>query len=646
MADDDMTTAKSPPDAISADLIDTICDRLAKNQRVRRFLPEKGNVHLERRLPFLCLYRRPPDRSDPGTRSLIAGQSAHLIAPGGKEHQAGLQDLLSRITAQLGEAFGAFLLLEVWTARTRRPESSDFLVVAPHDEELPIAVQKLADALREVPTASGNATVEIQQGRVPAPPSLPALLPPEHLKRFAVLSLGLELQPLFRDPSTGEPFPRILRSFRRNFSIALQRGFYEFVRLETTHRPANYHVLGRGAVLRVVWEADRALADVNETFDFLLAVTPYNLLEAWESFQESGFRKAPAFRYRSLTFDPALLKRRLYNIVLDPLEDPALADLFRDKRNELDLQLTMLENRETPRFLYGSLQLYGAIDGPLRKLAEGLLAGIPPSEDGEEAAGAGARVLDAAAFARLARAEVAAYREMARELDPSIEIRDDVTSLMVSRGNLLIAADTRILPSRATALIQHEVGTHMLTYFNATAQPLRLLRCGLPGYEHLQEGLAVLAEFLVGGLSHARLRLLAARVLVSDRCMRGATFVDAFRMLHREHGFSPRTAFQVTMRVYRGGGFVKDQLYLKGLAQLLRYLGADGALRPLWVGKIGFDHVPVVEELLWRGVLEPPRLKPRYLEMNGAREKLESLRKGISVLDLISKEEEWRSASS
>ncbi len=352
------------------------------------------------------------------------------------------------------------------------------------------------------------------------------------------------------------------------------------MRLETTQeRPPQYHVLGRRAVLQVAWEADRTVADVAQTFDFLMGVTPSNLRETWEGFRASGFEQMPKFRYRPLTFDLALLKRTLYDIDLDPLEDPALADLFRDKRNELDLQLTMLESRESSRFLYGSLQLYGGIEQPLRRIAEGLLDGVSPDEDSPEAGeGGDEAVLDAEGFARLARAEVEAYRASVPDLAPTIEVCDDVTSLMVSRGNLLISPETRISPSRASALIQHEVGTHVLTYFNATRQPLRLLQCGLSGYEELQEGLAVMAEFLAGGLNHGRLRLLAARVLACDCCVQGASFVETFRVLHHGHAFSPRTAFQITMRVYRGGGLVKDQLYLKGLSRLLRYLASGGVL--------------------------------------------------------------------
>lgn len=639
-----MTSGSREPDRISADLIEIICERIAKGQRVRRFLPGGGTLHLERQLPFLALYRRPVDRDDAGTASLITGQSSYLSGPGDERHLAALRELLSRLTELLLEIFDAFLLVEVWSAHDLSEGDPEFIVVAPTDRDVPEAAEKLASALRHVRTPSGPARAEVRKRPVPSPPGLLPLLPRDRLPGGAVLPLGLEIQPFFRDPDHGSPYPQLLRRVQRSFSAALLRGFYEFVRLETFRKPPHFHVLGRGSVLRVVWEADRKLSEIASAYDFLLAITPTNAPEAWKSFRRSGYESSPPFRYRLLDFDPAVLKRRLHNIRMDPLEDPALTDLLREKRNELDIQLTMLEHRRTPRFLFGSLQLHGRVDDELRQLASSLLHATRPP-DGAAGPDPAEGAIDAEAFARWARGELKAYRRNAPDFDPAVEIRSDISSLMVSRGNLLIPADVRMRPSRARALIQHEVGTHMLTYFNGTRQPLTILKGGLPGAEELQEGVAVLAEFLVGSLGPHRLRLLAARVLAADCCARGATFVDTFRFLSGEHGFRPRTAFQVAMRVHRGGGHVKDQVYLKGLARLLRYLAADGALQPLYVGKVGMDHVKTVEELLWRDVLEPPALEPRFLHTSTARRKLKALRKGVSVLDLVPKEEEWRSAS-
>ena len=74
---------------------------------------------------------------------------------------------------------------------------------------------------------------------------------------------------------------------------------------------------------------------------------------------------------------------------------------------------------------------------------------------------------------------------------------------MVANGVLLVPASASVPELRAEALLQHEVGTHALTYTNGSAQPLRLLAAGLAGYEGTQEGLALLAEHLVGGFGAA-----------------------------------------------------------------------------------------------------------------------------------------------
>ena len=179
------------------------------------------------------------------------------------------------------------------------------------------------------------------------------------------------------------------------------------------------------------------------------------------------------------------------------------------------------------------------------------------------------------------------------------------------------------------------MGTHVVTHANGRAQPFRQLYVGLPDYEELQEGLGVLAEYLVGGLTRPRLRLLAARVLAVQRMLEGATFQEVFHELDREHFFERRIAFTIAMRVSRGGGITKDLIYLRGLDELLAYLGRGGDIEPLLIGKLGPDHIGMVKELQWRKVLREAPLRPRYLEDPGALARLEDVRKGRSVLDLI-----------
>jgi len=214
-------------------------------------------------------------------------------------------------------------------------------------------------------------------------------------------------------------------------------------------------------------------------------------------------------------------------------------------------------------------------------------------------------------------------------------VRDDVAGLLVSRGNFLVGADASIPVSRVEALLSHEVGTHVLTYVNAQAQPFKQLYCGLPNYEELQEGLAVLAEYLSGGLSRPRLRLLAGRVIAANHLIDGASFIDVFRDLNRTHRFEQRTAFMIAMRVFRSGGLTKDAVYLKGLLRLLDYFEKGGELEPLLLGKFSLEHLPIVKELQWRKVLVPPLILPRYLNHKEALARFEMLRKGLSVLHLV-----------
>ncbi|HZJ49068.1 MAG TPA: hypothetical protein VFD97_08580, partial [Acidimicrobiia bacterium] len=55
------------PLVISDRLIAEICDRLTRNQPVRRTLPDGGRLHIDRQLPFLIMYRPPEKSDDAGT---------------------------------------------------------------------------------------------------------------------------------------------------------------------------------------------------------------------------------------------------------------------------------------------------------------------------------------------------------------------------------------------------------------------------------------------------------------------------------------------------------------------------------------------------------------------------------------------------
>lgn len=175
----------------------------------------------------------------------------------------------------------------------------------------------------------------------------------------------------------------------------------------------------------------------------------------------------------------------------------------------------------------------------------------------------------------------------------------------------------------------------MLTYVNGSAQPLEQLALGLAQYDELQEGLAVFSEYLSGGLDRLRMRLLAARVLASQSVQEGAAFVDTFRLLTEGHGYTPAGAWHIAVRVHASGGFTRDLIYLRGLVELLSLIESGASLRPLYLGKIAQKHLPIIEELKHREVLRDAPLEPHYLAGPAASERLDAVRRGINLTEMI-----------
>lgn len=628
---------------IPASLIHDIAARLAENRPVREALPGDAKLNIDRLLPFLCVYRRDPRRQDAGTGLFVTAEAAYLNAPGYATRRKGMKHLVRHIAEAASSRLGAFLILEVWSGDNGdMPQAVDeltgepllprpgfrILTRLPHAPDG--AVAKLEFELQRVRIQRQAAQVGINLHSRNHPPRMTQLISAADAERINCYVLGLEIRPIYHNPQTGEAYEDVLRALRRGVARALKKTFFTFALHHTSVRPQHYYVLGRKSLPKQVWNVDRQLADVSSQFKFLLLVTPVNAERSWRAFAESGYAKEPRFQYRPLETDPLPLKRKLLAIGTDRIEDPSLAHLLRQTQDELDRQITMLSDIGTPRFLPGSLQVFGRVEPPLLELARDILRRVPASDEPT------GDTVTATEFARQATREIRHYRRHMKEFAARAVVRDDIyTGLLSTGGNLYIGRETTVAAHRVEGLLQHEIGTHLLTYYNGQAQPLRLLKVGLAGYDALQEGLAVLSEYLVGGLGRGRMRTLAARVVAVDRMISGASFSETFRTLVADDGFDERVAYTIVLRVYRGGGLTKDAVYLRGLAEILDYLARGGELEPLMVGKLAADHIPIVRELLLRGVLRPPQLRPRYLDDSQAAERLERLRRGCTVLDLL-----------
>jgi uncharacterized protein (TIGR02421 family) len=573
-----------------------------------------GELFLERPLPFLVLLRA--GELEPREHALVSAEASRLVVDA---RAPGLAELLRTVLTALRRHAQRVLLVDVLT--TEADSACGTIRICPHGKRLENEIAAFAAPLAGIDCIAG---VELATHALGAP-----ILDDETLEDIGVTLVEIQVPRIWRGGEDLEVhYPLVLRDLRAGFSRALEALCHVYARDFTEHTTPHPGAFGLKGASEAVREVDETLGRVAAAFSFLLACTPTNLQAAWKEFRAAGEDRPPHFKYRPLEIDPDPLRRALYLAPIERVDDPALEELFRDQRERLAEELTMLERRKTRQFLLGSLRLYGAVEEDLLELARGTAKMCRPAPDDEPD-----DLVGCTEFLRMAREELRHY--IPDEEGVSCRIDDQVDSLIVDRGVLLVGRHLVLSRARARALVAHEVGTHLVTFLNAREQSLVQLRVGLPGYDELQEGLAVLAEHLVGALTPGRMRLLAARVVAVHALVEGADFVEIYRELVETSGLGKRLAFSTTTRVWRGGGLTKDAVYLRGIVDLLRHFNEGRSLEPLLVGKIAGVHLPLVEELMARDVIHRPKHVPRHFRSDEGATRIERLRKGATLFDLI-----------
>lgn len=588
-------------------------------------------VHLDRPLPFAVLHRRTTE-PDGLARRVAAISSASVIWPSAADTEA--LAFLGRLLDRLGAQFPRFLLVSLYDLPvderieedSPRLERFRFVLGTSQDEAAQAAADAMAAALGAICLDLRNASVEPVEAAF-AEPGLAQVLE----RRMGTSHLSLGVPQIYRVPQTRQVYPQVFHALESGVFDALLQGLAAFVGATVPGPAPHARALGRSSFVDAALAADEALDTISRSFDFLLGVSPINSVQAFEQFMADKGEKTPVFRYRPIPVDVGAAKRAVYSIDLRAVEDPVLESVFSEKQHELDLQLTLLQARNTPNFRHASLMQYGGVEPGLLERAEAVLAGLPP-----ETAGASGGMIGPTRIREAALTVIRGYQRIAADFAADACIRDDIgPGLMVSGNSVLISSATRMPARRLDALLQHEVSVHVLTCVNGRQQGLQVFGNGLAGYEGIQEGLGVFAEYLAGGLTRARLRLLAARVVAVDAMLAGADFIETWRLLHDRHGFQAQGAFSIATRVHRSGGLSKDAIYLRGLAQVFDMVAAGMDLTPFWCGKIAPHHVPVVDELRTRGILRAPLVLPEFLNRPTGQARIARIRAGAPFIDIL-----------
>lgn len=590
---------------------------LLENLPVWEVFPEGIGINIEKKLPYLIVNRSATRRE----QKIISNESSYIWVHEGVDASG----LIKEVSEALADEFGAFMIIEFWINK----DNYDTFHIKYPEGKTPATVEMLEEGLLHYKKQFPHLKVKHDNVAQRSPLNKKEFFTKQEFKNAGILKIGIEIPNFFLDPKSGHELPVFFRKFREQFSSTLKKAIYEFIRVQTNLGLSSYKLLGRKVLNKSVWEVDKALAEIEGTFEFLMLIAPANSDESWQEFKQNKFNKNPTFHYRLLPIDPEKLKQKLYHIDIDAVDDPLMAFIFREKREELDTLITMLNERNSREFMLSSIRLYKSADENLLKFAQDILENIEPVVDADF------EKADGDFFVEAAKKEIEYYHDQDQTFHTSVTTRDDMVGIMVSKGHVYIGKNFLTSKARVNPLIQHEVGTHVLTYFNGSKQPLQLLRSGLAGYDELQEGLAVISEYMVRGLTANRLRILAARVTAAEDMVNGAEFKDVYNELTQKHKFGESTAYELTTRIYQSGGYTKDIIYLRGLVRLMEYLRNGGEMDPLFVGKIADKHVSIIKELKDRQVLKPIALYPRYMQEEEPLARLDKIKKGIPLTELI-----------
>ena len=283
----------------------------------------------------------------------------------------------------------------------------------------------------------------------------------------------------------------------------------------------------------------------------------------------------------------------------------------------------------TKAFHRHSLALYG---GPASPVADGRRTAL------DLARRLDALLADFEGGAKLEPPEVLSAADIKARLDailpahlgaaaPRVGISANVSGkAAAARSYIKLRADALFSDLDVTQLLHHEAFVHIATGKNGEAQEnFPLLAESHPGNARTQEGLAVFAEFISGGLDPRRFRRLADRVIAIDMAANGADFVQVFEFFReRSVHDAPFEAFESARRVFRGGvvsggaPFTKDSVYLGGLLEVHNFLraavrtGDSAFIRLLFVGKIDLAELPAMKLLQEEGLIAPARYLPPW----------------------------------
>lgn len=412
------------------------------------------------------------------------------------------------------------------------------------------------------------------------------------------LVLPTEVKKVFMNEASGEVYPLVLEELKAGFKNAISETAAFFVRKYGKRKRTQKADILSSTISPEVLNLDKKLFSLCKSIETLNFINPVNLIAQRNKFLKKNSYISPTFNYKQLNIDPYKFRENLYNLPVSEINDADIQQLYRHVIDNLASKIDLLTTIGTDDFVYNSLKYYGEPSPSDIANARFLLhLNDDELEQNEEQLGA-----DGA---------IDYFKSQAKEWGLNCKIEKSakiVAKAMVNneKALLLINKEAIFTQKELHAFAYHELGIHMLTTINAKKHQLKVFSLGLAGNTHTQEGIALYSEYCSGSLTTKRLKTIALRVIAVQYMLEHGDFVKTYHSLMNEFNLDKEFAFTLTTRVYRGGGFTKDYLYLKGFRDVLN-LAKESSIDNLLVGKTGLLDFNVVSEIVARGMITKPQ---------------------------------------
>ncbi len=333
-----------------------------------------------------------------------------------------------------------------------------------------------------------------------------------------------------------------------------------------------------------LFKIDQNLDRLVKNIELLNFLNPLNIEQEKKLFFTSKYRKNPTFKYRKIKFNPYKLQRLFFDQKLERIEDKQIRKLYQDIIYEYSGLIQCIETIGSGKnFYYNSLKVFGT---PKERDVENARF-ILHFED---------EPMPESMIKKYSVDEAESYfNEFSKRYDFDFNIKKSThisASAMVLNASetLVLKRNYKFSENELKVLANHEIGVHMVTTFNGKSQPLKVFSNGFVNNTETQEGLAVLSEYMSGSLTLKRMKELAYRVIAADSLIKGYDFKGTFDLLYSQYKLDREAAWQITLRVHRGGGFTKDYLYLTGLKKVYDYYHSEQDMNLLLTGKVTLEN--------------------------------------------------------